>query len=275
MIYLETEFELKDPAHWNDIFIAELAELGFESFVETKTGFSGYIPKPDYKPDMLDSFKNHEAIIHVHVKEIPEQNWNAEWEKNFDPVFVENKLAIIAPFHEAPSGFEQIIVITPKMSFGTGHHQTTWLMSRELFNLNLKGKQVLDMGTGTGVLAILAEKLGASHIYAPDIDTWSYENALENCTVNGCHQVEVALGDHHLIEGKFFHFILANINKNVLLSHFSVYSAVIEKNGQLLISGFFETDCDDLIQHASKHQFSFVKKEVKDEWAMLIFNKIG
>lgn len=273
MVYIEVTVELGELEPWRDILIAEMAEAGFDSFVETKTGLQGYIQETLFTPGMIETLLTGKPVLSHHVNRIAEQNWNAEWEKNFDPVFVEDKLAIVAPFHEIPGGFQLVITITPKMSFGTGHHQTTWLMSRRLFDLDLKDKDVLDMGTGTGVLAIAAEKLGAKSVFAPDIDQWSFENAQENCAMNQCTRVEPALGGDELLANKFFHIILANINKNVLIQHFSVYSTSLISGGLLLISGFFETDKEDLVREASKHGFIFESIHTREGWALIQFIK--
>jgi len=271
--YIELAVNLKTIDPWREILIAELAEKGFESFVETNSGFVGYIQEPLYQPAVTDTIKDLEYVTSFELKTIEEQNWNAEWEKNFDPVFVEDKLAIVAPFHTPPTGFQQIITIMPKMSFGTGHHQTTWLVSKALFDLDLKGKHVLDMGTGTGILAILAEKLGAASVFAPDIDEWSYLNAIENCETNQCKNIEVIQGGDEVLAGKFFHIILANINKNVLIKHFSVYSTALQTGGLLLISGFFETDQADLVAEAAKHGFVFDKISSREGWAIIHLRK--
>ncbi len=273
MKYLELTVHLKETEPWREILIAELAESGFESFVETNSGFSGYIPAESYKTELMTEILKHDQIVNSSLVEIEEQNWNAEWEKNFDPVFVEKKLAIIAPFHEYPSGFEKVITIMPKMSFGTGHHQTTWLMSKALFDLNLQQKDILDMGTGTGILAILAEKLGAASVYAPDIDEWSYLNAIENCESNDCSKIQVVKGGAETLSGKIFHIILANINKNVLVQQFSVYSTSLKSDGKLLISGFFETDKEELVEQAQKHGFVFEKMDTREGWALIHFKK--
>jgi ribosomal protein L11 methyltransferase len=271
--YIELSVELKTVDPWREILVAELAEKGFESFVETNSGFLGYIQEPLYLADMSEDLKHLEYVESYQVKTIEEQNWNQEWEKNFDPVFVEKKLAIVAPFHEIPTGFEQVITIMPKMSFGTGHHQTTWLVSKALFDLDLKGKDVLDMGTGTGILAILAEKLGASSVFAPDIDEWSYLNALENCETNNCKNIKVVQGGDEVLGGQLFHIILANINKNVLIKHFSVYSSSLQSGGLLLISGFFETDQADLVSEAAKHGFVFDRIHSREGWAIIHLHK--
>jgi ribosomal protein L11 methyltransferase len=271
--YFELTVHLKTVEPWRDILIAQLAETGFESFVETNSGFLGYIPENLYQQEIMESVLQIEAVENYEIKKIEAQNWNETWEQNFEPVFVEKKLAIVAPFHTYPQGFEQVITIMPKMSFGTGHHQTTWLVSRAIFDLELKNKTVLDMGTGTGILAILAEKLGAESVYAPDIDTWSFENAQENCTTNNCSKIEIALGGAELLKGKNFHIILANINKNVLIQQFSVYSSSLHPGGILLISGFFETDRNQLVDEAEKHGFTFEKMDTREGWALIHFTK--
>lgn len=274
MDYIELNIDLKTINPWREIIISDLAVVGFESFIETKLGLKAYISTNDFSDDMIlivDNYKTH--ILSYEINTIKDENWNAKWEENFDPVFVEDKLAIIAPFHTGDFSQNMIVKIQPQMSFGTGHHQTTWLASRKLFNLDLKGKSVLDMGTGTGVLAIVSEKLGANYIFAPDIDEWSYNNALENVALNNCNKVEVALGGDELLKGKTFDLIIANINKNILIQHYAQYAQALKSGGIMLNSGFFTTDKDDLIAEAKKHGFIFESMESKDEWALLEFKK--
>lgn len=257
-----------------EIVITYLSNEGFESFTEKKKVLKAYIPKDNYKESQLvclTEFKNH--ISDYSIQTIKDQNWNAEWEKHFDPVYVGDSLAILAPFHNQDITHQLKIIIQPQMSFGTGHHQTTWLASKRMLTLALKGAKVLDMGTGTGVLAILAEKLGAASIFAPDIDEWSYRNAIENCQLNNCSIVDVALGTHLLIANKQFDVIIANINKNVLLAQFEQYALSSIVGTKLLISGFFTTDINDLVLAAKKHGFIFEKEFSKDEWALLEFVK--
>lgn len=273
MDYIEVTLVLDPVNPWRDIFIAELDGLGFESFVETKTGFSTYIKEDEYHQDLLKVLERDEVEVSVEIKKIEDQNWNQQWEDQFQPVEVEDFLLIRAPFHadlDLPKKQLEII-IQPQMSFGTGHHQTTWLISRRMFQLNLKDQNVLDMGTGTGVLAILAEKLGAKSVFAPDIDEWSFNNAQENSALNHCSRIEVAHGGIETVVGKKFDAIIANINKNILIEQFSVYSKSLLNQGKLIISGFFETDQDHLVQEAKKHGFVFENIFVKDEWAMIEF----
>jgi len=271
-ICLKIDFKELNP--WREIVLSDLAVLGFDSFVETKTGLECYIAEDKFSKDMLLTLGEYKSHINDYsVETIEDKNWNADWEANFEPVFVEDKLAIVAPFHQGTYKHQIKIVIQPQMSFGTGHHQTTWLASQKLFDLDLKGKSVLDMGTGTGVLAILAEKLGASNIFAPDIDEWSYNNAIENIAMNKCMNIEVALGDDRLLEGKEFDIIIANINKNILIQHYPVYAKALKKGGIMLNSGFFTTDKQDLIDEAKKYGFIFESIDSKDEWALMTFVK--
>jgi len=274
MDYIELKIEFITLNPWREVVLSDLAESGFESFVESENGLDCYITEPTFSNNLLLVLDNYKEHIESHsVSTIKDKNWNAEWEENFDPVFVEDKLAIVAPFHNTKFDQQLTVTIQPQMSFGTGHHQTTWLASKKLFNLNVKGKRILDMGTGTGVLAIIAEKLGAEYVFAPDIDEWSYNNANENVELNQCSKIEVALGGDELLEGKQFDIIIANINKNILIQHYSRYSKALVSGGIMLNSGFFTTDKADLVEEAKKHGFIFESIESKDEWAMLEFIK--
>ena len=272
MDYVEVEVEFSDLHPWRDILISRMAEKGFESFVETKTTLKSYIPEGNFSTVDLSKLTDLEGVSSVKHNIIQDQNWNAKWEENFDPVFVEKKLVIKAPFHSTEFDAELVLTIQPQMSFGTGHHQTTWLMCLRLFDMELDGKTVLDMGTGTGVLAILAEKRGATDVLAPDIDEWSFRNANENVSLNNCDKIEVVLGDHQTIGNKTFDVVIANINKNVLIEQFSVYSKCVNSSGKLLISGFFTTDQDELIKVAEEHGFIFEETYTKDGWALIEFH---
>lgn len=271
MNYIELHVEFSKIHPGRDVLIALLDEQGFDSFVETKTGLKSYTSEAHFNTLNLKFVNSIEGVESVSDSVIADQNWNAKWEENFDPVLVEDLLVIKAPFHKQKFSQQLEVIIQPQMSFGTGHHQTTWLISKRLFGLDLNKKDVLDMGTGTGVLAILAEKLGAESVFAPDIDEWSFNNAQENTALNQCNRIEVALGDDRLLVNKNFDLLIANINKNILFQHFSVYSKCLNKGGKMLISGFFETDTDDLRQEAKKHGFIFEQTFTKDEWAMMEF----
>ena len=276
MKYVEVSFFIIPFEPWNEIIIANLSILPYESFMEEGEYLKAYIQEQDFDPsdlkDLVLKLKtNKGVIINYEYKNIEQQNWNHVWESHFEPVSINDQLHILAPFHPKDKYQGLIIEIEPKMSFGTGHHQTTFLMCEEISSLKLDGKYVLDMGSGTGVLSILAEKCGAKEILALDIESWSVENCEENTKRNKCSKIISKLGDIIDINGQYFDVIIANINKNVLLSHLPSYSKCINANGILLLSGFFETDAEDLISAAFKENLVLKSKKIKDGWAMLCF----
>ena len=274
MDYLELTIDLQPRDPWAEVLVAELSELGFESFVDTESGIQAYAPVQDgITADLVEqtSLSGHpEVTVSVKSALIPHQNWNAKWEADFEPVEVDSRLVIIAPFHDAAAfpGREQII-IQPQMSFGTGHHQTTYLMSQYLLDLSEMPEKVLDMGTGTGVLAILAEKKGAKEILAVDIEPWSVENTDENAVRNKCTQISTLTGDIDVVTGSGFGLIVANINKNVLKSHLPHYHELLSKDGMLMLSGFFVSDVPELTDLAAKVGFEHVQTLEKETWAAL------
>ena len=225
MNYLEYSFTVNPLQPGVEILIAELGYAGFESFVETENGVTAYIQKEEWKESILEDIQilaSEEFTISFESSEIEQVNWNAEWEKNFDPIEVDGKCVVRAPFHsETKVPYE--IVIEPKMSFGTGHHETTYMMLQHILENDFKGKTVLDMGCGTAVLAILAEMRGAATLDAIDIDEWCVENSEENIQRNNCKNITVRLGDASLLAGKSYEVIIANINRNILLNDMSVY----------------------------------------------------
>ena len=276
MNYIELAVNVEPKEQGSDVLIAQLAELGFESFVETENGFNAYIQEPDFNLQQLNlalSFYSDFFKFNYSSTTIRQQNWNKEWETNFQPINVDGKCYIRAPFHEAQKGFVYDVVIEPKMSFGTGHHVTTQLMIQKLMQLDVNNKSLLDMGCGTGVLAIVASMMGANPITAIDIDDWSYENTIENCGKNNINNVLVHKGNAQILAGKRFHSILANINKNVLLKDLPIYMEVLEKSGNLIISGFFETDVDELSAKATELGLTLKDKVTQEQWAMLHFIK--
>ena len=274
MDYLELtiDFQPKDP--WAEIALVQLADQGYESFVETETGIVAYaqvtavdVLQP-LKGTFLAEIQSDVAITYV-SKIIPQQNWNATWEADFQPVVVEDYLTILAPFHDKTNRNGMLVEILPKMSFGTGHHQTTWMMSKALFELEKMPKKVLDMGTGTGVLAIIAEKLGAEQILAVDIEDWSVENTLENAERNDCHAITAICGDIDVIVAQQFDLILANINKNVLKAHIPTYCKLLVENGTLFLSGFFDSDVEELVNFCSQNGLTKRRVLNKDNWAAI------
>jgi ribosomal protein L11 methyltransferase len=274
-IYIAYEFSLspRDPA--TEILIAELGDVGFESFVEHDNGVTAYIQKIEWNPNILDNLYvlgSNEFIISFSYFEVIQTNWNKEWEKNFNPIQVDNLVSIRAPFHKNPS-LKFDIVIEPKMSFGTGHHETTHMMIQHLLALDLENKKVLDMGCGTGILAIFAEKKGAQPIDAIDIDNWCYQNSLENIQRNGCNHITVLEGDSSLLKQKKYDIIIANINRNILISDMKTYTECLNKNGILLLSGFYKEDVIIIENEVTKHGLSFENLLQKNNWVALKFMK--
>lgn len=273
---IELNIQLTPKNPWSDIVIAELSEQGFDSFVATDEGVLAYAPNSVdtdevIKNSLLGSPEGFECRIVKTI--IPHQNWNAEWEKNFSPVVIEQYATILAPFHDEKEVVGMKVIIQPQMSFGTGHHQTTWMMTKALFELDEMPANVLDMGTGTGVLAIYAEKLGAKEILAIDIEEWSAENARENVERNQGTKIECLWGDIDLVAGRNFGLIIANINKNILKQHMEVYADALETNGTLLLSGFFVTDVEEMTMYCQNYKLKQTKVFTKDEWACVQFLK--
>ena len=269
---LEFNIELSPRSPWGEILIAELSELGFDSFVETEEGILAYAPADiDGEKIINDTSvaKNSEVEMNAVKKVIPFQNWNAKWESDFHPVYVEEYASILAPFHNELEAKGMKIVIQPQMSFGTGHHQTTWMMTKAIFELDSVHSNVLDMGTGTGVLAIAAENLGAERILAIDIESWSAENAELNANANSCKNIEVKCGDIDLIGDEQFGLIIANINKNILKAHMSAYANGLMDGGTLLLSGFFDSDVAEMTAFAGQFGLKQTKLFGKDEWAAI------
>ena len=259
-----------------EIFIYELSELGFSSFEEDNVSLRAFIEKKHFNLEDFDSaiekYKEEFSVDYT-LEEIEQRNWNAEWESNFQPVVVNHECRIRAPFHPADPTFILELIIQPQMSFGTGHHETTWLMSRMLYPLDLKGKEVLDMGCGTGVLAILAAKKGAAGVTAIDIDEWSVENTKENAALNNISGILVEKGTAALLAERSFHVILANINRNVLLEDMKHYCKALLPGGLILFSGIFTTDVSLISDEASALGLKFAGREDKNNWVVLQFRK--
>lgn len=274
MSYLAYHFTVSPVQPGSEILVALISDLGFESFDYTETGFTAYIQEEEKAVPDFSDFQFEDFSYSFQIEKIENTNWNAEWEKNFEPVFVEDLLCIRAPFHTKNTVVKHEIVIMPKMSFGTGHHQTTRLMCRELFNTDLKDKRVLDMGCGTGILAILAKILGAGEVLGIDIDEWSVENAIENCAANNYPDILLKKGDVDLLyTEKAFDVILANINKNILKNQIPTYSKVAVKGTKLFLSGFFTTDVEELKTVAATQGFGFITSHHENEWAMMVLEK--
>ncbi|RRQ49176.1 50S ribosomal protein L11 methyltransferase [Maribacter algicola] len=268
MIYMEYKFLVEPLQPASDILIAELGEVGFESFVEEETGILAYIQKDDWHVNILDGLyilENKGFYISYTFKEIAQENWNATWERNFQPIMVDGRCMVRAPFHE-PLSVDYDIIIEPKMSFGTGHHETTHMMLQHILQLDLKNKTVLDMGCGTGVLAILASKHGAKQLDAIDIDNWCYLNSLENVERNGIENIDVLEGDAGLLHERSYDVIIANINRNILLEDIPKYSDCLIEDGVLLVSGFYLEDLPLITKKCLEVDLRFEKKLEKNNW---------
>lgn len=279
MEYLALNISLAPRDPWADILVAELAELGYESFVETDNGIIAYAPasvgEPAEHMNQTSLYQNENVNFTLEVETIPHQNWNALWESDFKPVIVSDQLAIVAPFHDLESFSQDMkIIIQPQMSFGTGHHQTTFLMSEYLLESQEIVDPVLDMGTGTGVLAILAEKRGSKEIVAVDIESWSVENTIENAERNGCKHIFALCGDIDIVPAKKYGLILANINKNILKAHLPAYSELAAKGAKLYLSGFFASDAPEMIAFAENVGFKHIMTKELETWAALQFERI-
>ncbi|RKE90792.1 50S ribosomal protein L11 methyltransferase [Ichthyenterobacterium magnum] len=273
IIYIGYYFKVLPLQPAVEILIAELGYAGFESFVETQEGVTAYIQKEEWYDTILDEIhilKSDEFQISYAFEEIKQTNWNAEWEKNFNPIIVDDICAVRAPFHEK-FNTQYDIVIEPKMSFGTGHHETTHMMIQHILKNEFADKSVLDMGCGTGVLAILAELKGAKPIDAIDIDNWCYINSLENVERNNCKRISVYEGDASLLSGKKYDIVVANINRNILLNDLKTYASCLNENGMLLLSGFYKDDIPIIEAKCNKHKLRHVETLEKNHWVSLKF----
>lgn len=273
IIYIGYEFKVTPVQPGVEILIAELGYAGFESFVETEEGVTAYIQKEEWHENILEDIQilnSEEFKIDFTFNEIEQTNWNEEWEKNFNPIVVDNICSVRAPFHEKPNTPYDII-IEPKMSFGTGHHETTHMMIQHILKTDFTNKSVLDMGCGTGVLAILAEIKGANPIDAVDYDNWCYLNSLENVERNNCKHITVIEGDASVLTGKKYDIIIANINRNILLNDMGTYISCLNKGGLLFLSGFYKDDIPVIQEACEKHMLKFEEKLERNHWVALKF----
>lgn len=274
MDYIQYDFKVTPVEPGSDILIALLAELGFESFTQNDTGVEAYIQEEIENEELVKELSFEDFSFSYTRTVIPKTNWNEEWEKNFSPVYVDDLVCIRAHFHPKSNNIKHDIVITPKMSFGTGHHDTTWLVSKTMFSIPFTNTHVLDMGCGTGILAILAKQLGATKLLGIDIDDWSIENSIENAAINAAADIEFKKGDASILPGtETFDIILANINKNVLKKDLPAYYACLKKDGHLLLSGFFTADVEELKQLTQSIGFTFIESYNKNEWAVIKLKK--
>lgn len=268
--YKEFNFKLEQPG-MRDIFIALLSEAGFKGFVETPEGFLAYASE-NIRPDeilagVLIPYK-------FSVREVKNENWNKSWEQHIKPLIIDEQIYIRTSFHPQKE-YPYVVTIDPKMSFGTGHHETTYLMIKQMMSMDFKNRSVIDMGAGTGVLSILSEYFGATEIYAIDIDEWAYENMLENFEKNNTKNIQTFFGGAEILEDlPTVDIFLANINRNILLEDMKAYTLHIKQGGHLIISGFYEEDVPLLDDAAKQNGMMFVNKIVKNNWTSLKFVKL-
>jgi ribosomal protein L11 methyltransferase len=266
-----------DP-EFSEILQAEISEAGFDTFMEIENGFEAYAEQENFNKETLHEIQhryNQVTPITFYQDKIEKRNWNEEWEKNYEPVIVDDTLIIRAAFHQPTKQYPYDIIVTPKMSFGTGHHQTTHLMVKNQLEMDHKNKIVMDAGCGTAVLAIMASKLGAKKIEAFDIDEWSVPNGRENVQVNGCNNINIRQGKiSDLTFEDDFDIILANINKNILLEEMHQYAAYLKPGGLLLLSGFYEKDIPDLLKKAGQYKLAQLKFHERENWVSLLLKKL-
>ena len=276
MSYTELTVELKPMQPFADILVARLNEINYETFLLEENILKCYIQTSILqKNESIDIILNlsDQTKINYFFNKIDKKNWNAKWEESFSPVKINSNCIIRADFHKENKDIEHEIVITPKMSFGTGHHETTFLMSNEIFNIKLTNLSILDMGSGTGVLSIISSKLGAKEVMAIDIDEWAYENSIENSILNNTNNINFFKGDVSLIRNKNFDCILANINRNIILRDLVTYYKSLIKGGKLLISGFLVEDFDIVNKKINEIGFKLINKKNKNKWLMLHLEK--
>lgn len=272
-----TELRLTVSPDYTDILTAELAELGFESFVETDEGLNAYITEPDYNEsainEIIAKYASQTAIAYQ-THSLEKRNWNAEWEREYEPIEVASQVRVRASFHQKDARFRYDIVINPKMSFGTGHHETTAMMLEQQLGVPVAGKTVLDVGSGTGILAIVAAKMGAAAVLAFDVEEWAVENARENADINHCPQIAVFQGTIADVDpASRYDVVLANINRNVLLTEIPTYVALLNPGGHLLVSGFYDFDAPDIQVVAESVGLRLEGQLQKNQWMCLRFVK--
>lgn len=280
MAYLEFQIPIRTwTSTEREILLAKLMDIGFEGFIENEDQVQAYIPDEVFSADLfnqvIDDLAAHGMRVQYMYHELIDQNWNEEWEKKFHPVLIGEKVLIRAPFHPAAADLPWTIIIEPKMSFGTGHHHTTWLMIESMIGMELEDCRVLDMGCGTGVLGIYASLKGARKVLGVDNDQWAYENALENVRMNKTKAMEVRFGDASSLEDEEFDVVLANITRNILVRDLSEYNRHLVQGGMLLLSGFLAEDVQFVLNAAYDCGLEHQTTSERSNWISLSFIKPG
>tara|TARA_B100002052_G_scaffold109035_1_gene100506 strand:+ start:16094 stop:16927 length:834 start_codon:yes stop_codon:yes gene_type:complete len=276
MQYFELDIRLKEVSLFADILVAKLNEIEFESYIEDENGLKAYIQTKRLNNGAVKDIMSEvseQTELSYRINKVKEENWNLKWESNYNPVFVNKSCVIRAQFHNSFPEIKHEIIITPKMSFGTGHHETTLLMMNEMFSLDFKNKSVLDMGSGTGVLAILASKLGARKLIGIDNDHWSFNNAKENSKLNNISNVHFILGNVNSIKNSKFDIILANINRNVILNDIEIYVNAMNVSADIFLSGFLEEDISLVLNKSNELGLKLIVSKNKNKWQMLHLKK--
>ena len=276
MNYIACTFSNPKNEALKDMFTELLGNIGFDSFMDEDDGFTAYCTENAFNKETLDGLLSLDQLSDVQIlkKEIiPDQDWNATWESSYEPVVIDNTCRIRAPFHEADSSYKYDLCIEPKMSFGTAHHETTAQIIKLMLTEDFRGKDVLDMGSGTGVLAILAKKLGSAKTVAIDNDEWAYRNALDNVKLNDENEIIVELGDANSLNNRQFDIIIANINRNILLRDMHEYVKCLKKGGKIFFSGFYEADLQLIRKEAERLGLSYLNHIKKNEWTAAVFKK--
>ena len=274
MDYIEIQFVLKERVPIIDVFIQEISDLGFDAFQEKLNILSSYIPLINYNEKKLqgivDNYSNY--IISFKLLNHPHENWNKKWESNFQPIMINQDCQIRGSFHKH-SKKKYDIIINPEMSFGTGHHESTRLIAKDLFKQDLKNKTILDFGSGTAILSILAEKLGAKEVDAVEIDENTNKNANKNLATNNCKVIKIISGDGKNIPSKKYDFLLVNVNRNIIFKEFTNILNAMKKNSIVLFSGFFESDIDYIKSFSIKSGLKILYSDLENEWALLVMKK--
>ncbi len=276
MAWLELSFAITANEELVEIFTAQLAEIGFDSFLIEETTLKAYVDEGQYNAAELDNIlcdSLFESIKLLENEPLPDKNWNEIWEADYQPAVISTNCRVRAPFHEPDPSFEFDLLIEPRMSFGTAHHETTSQMMKLMLGMDFYGKSVLDMGAGTAVLAILARKMGASTVMAVDNDEWAFNNALDNIVLNHVDDIRVVLGDASIIGSHRFDVVIANINRNILLNDMESYVKALNEGGCLMMSGFYEADLPAIRQKATALHLDFLRYTSDNQWVAAVFKK--
>ena len=276
MNYYACSFSNPDNEILKDMFMELLGEIGFDSFMDTDEGFDAFCQEPLLNDEELNDIMQMEQFANVKLikKElIPDQDWNATWEASYEPVIINEFCRIRAPFHKVEGSYKYDLIIEPKMSFGTAHHETTSQIIELMLKSDFTGQNLLDMGSGTGVLAILAKKLGSATTVAIDNDEWAYRNALDNISLNDENEIIVELGDASSLNDRQFDVILANINRNILLRDMKEYVKCLVDGGKIFFSGFYEEDLVLITKEAERLGLTYSNHVTKNNWTAAVFVK--